>query len=47
MSQGHTKCCPVPSTHVTYAPVKFEVAMSITLDGNVSTRKYITKVKVT
>ena len=39
--QGHTKCCPVSSTSVTYyAPAKFEVASS---DGfeDAFTRKYM------
>ena len=42
MGQGHTKCCLVPSyDHMTFAPAKFEVAMSNSLGEDAFTRKYI------
>ena len=41
MGQGHTKCCLVPSNHMTFAPAKFEVATSNSLGVNAFTRKYI------
>ena len=39
--QGHTKCCPIPSSSCdTYAPAKFEVATPNCL-GNAFTRQCI------
>ena len=32
---------PVPSTHVIYAPAKFDVDISNALEGDTFTRKYI------
>ena len=34
-------CCPVRLCHVTYAPRKFDVAMSNCLGEDAFTRKYI------
>ena len=39
--QGHTKCCPVPSIHVTYPATTFEASMSNPLGGDTFTSKYI------
>ena len=38
--QGHTKCCPLPSSFVTYPATKFEVATSKGLGGDAFTRKF-------
>ena len=39
--QGHTKCCPVPSTSCDLSATKFEIATSNRLGGDTFTRKYI------
>ena len=38
LSQGHTKCCPVPLPYVTYPSTKFEVATSKGLVEDTFTR---------